>query len=149
MTQVRVRARQAVSADEAIAAAARIHIALPLIAAVLVISSTALVADLLGLPLLLIVAVTLVVAVLGALVERRAVSSICAGIGLLVIRPYAPGERLLLPSPVDGCLIEAEIVRIGLANTTLATSTGLLVAPNTHLLHGRPASKPPASSPCA
>jgi small-conductance mechanosensitive channel len=141
MSDACVQARPAEAAGGSIVAATRIRIAIPLVAAVVVIGSTIVASELLGLPLLLGVALTLAVTIAGALVERRALSSLFAGIGLLIIRPYAPGERLLLPSPVDGRLIEAELVRVGIANTTLATPDGLLVTPNSYLLRGAPSEK--------
>jgi small-conductance mechanosensitive channel len=110
----------------------------PLLLAVAVIGSAALVSAALGLSLGAVLAVTAVVAVTGAVIAHRTVRSLSAGVALLLIRPYAPGERVRLHSAAHGGLVEAEVVRIGLANTTLATDTGLLVVPNHRLLHGVP-----------
>lgn len=117
----------------------RAHAAAPLVAAVVVIGGAAVLASAADLPIGAVVAVTLVVAVAGAVVARRDVASMAAGLTLLVVRPYEPGERLRFHSPAHGRVIEAEVVRIGLANTTLAIRTGLLVVPNARLLRGSPA----------
>jgi small-conductance mechanosensitive channel len=118
--------------------ASRARIAAPLVVAVVTIASAALVSSLLGLSVVLVLAISAGVAIAGAIVAHRTTSSVLAGLALLVIRPYAPGERVRLPSPVDGTLIDAEVVRIGLANTTLATDSGLLVVANNRLLKGVP-----------
>ena len=114
------------------------HAVAPLVAAVVVIGGAAVLASVAGLPIGAVVAISLVVAVAGAVVARRDVASMAAGLTLLVVRPYEPGERLRFHSPSHGRVIEAEVVRIGLANTTLATRTGLLVVPNARLLRGQP-----------
>lgn len=90
----------------------------------------------LGLSMPLVVAVTLAVALAGAVLARRTVTSLVTGVGLLLIRPYASGERLLLHLP--DAVVEAEVIGIGLVNTTLATPDGLLVVGNTYLLRGMP-----------
>jgi small-conductance mechanosensitive channel len=110
----------------------------PLLAAVVVTGAAALGSVAVGLPLALVLAVTAAVALVGAFVAQRTVLSVLAGLTLLVVRPYAPGERVRLPSPEDGSAIEAEVVRLGLANTTLATTSGLLIVPNSRLLPGVP-----------
>jgi small-conductance mechanosensitive channel len=81
-------------------------------------------------------------------IAHRTVSSTLAGVALLVVRPYAAGERVLMQSPVDGCLIEAVVVHVGIANTTLATDTGLLVVPNRRLLRNPPAVTAGRAEPC-
>jgi small-conductance mechanosensitive channel len=82
-------------------------------------------------------------------VAYRTVASTLAGVALLVIRPYAQGERVRILSPVDGCLIEAVVVHVGIANTTLASDTGVLVVPNNRLLRNPPLPAPPRASACA
>jgi len=85
-------------------------------------------------------------------IAHRTVSSTVSGVALLVVRPYAAGERVLIQSPVDGCLIEAVVVHVGIANTTLAADTGVLVVPNSRLLRNPPASAvsgSPCPEPCA
>jgi small-conductance mechanosensitive channel len=115
-----------------------VRLAVPLLAAVVVIGASALVSVLIGLPLLAVLGITLGVAVLGAVVAHRPVANVLAGITLLVVRPFAPGERVRLPATDDGAPLDAEILRIGLANTTLCTGSGLLVVPNNRMLPGSP-----------
>jgi small-conductance mechanosensitive channel len=81
--------------------------------------------------------ITLLVALVGAFVAHRSVLNVLSGVTLLVVRPFAPGERVRLPAP-SGLPIEAELVRVGLANTTLCTESGLLVVPNRRMLQGQP-----------
>lgn len=131
-------ARRACTARHERVSSSPAPLTMPLVAAVVVIGAAAVVSSVLGLALGLVLAITLGVALLGAFVAHRTVVSVLAGLILLVSRPYAPGERVLLPSPVDGAPIEAEVVRVGLANTTLATAAGLLVVPNRRLLAAGP-----------
>jgi small-conductance mechanosensitive channel len=79
---------------------------------------------------------------------HRTVASVFAGVTLLVVRPYAAGERVRIQSPVDGCLIDVVIVHIGLANTTLASDAGVLVVPNNRLLRNPPAPAPDTDRRC-
>jgi small-conductance mechanosensitive channel len=105
-----------------------------------------------GLSVSAVLIVAAVVFVVSTVLARRTVSSTLAGVALLVVRPYAAGERVLLHSPVDGCLIEAVVVHVGIANTTLAADTGVLVVPNRRLLRTPPApaaSAEPCPEPCA
>ena len=109
---------------------------MPLTTAVVTIGAAALVTSALGMTPLLVISITLAVAIAGGIVARRTVTSLLVGVGLLLVRPYEPGERLLLRLP--DAIVEAEVVRIGLVNTTLATPDGLLVVGNTYLLRGMP-----------
>jgi small-conductance mechanosensitive channel len=138
MQLLRADARRATTARREQASTNPAHLTLPLLAAVLAISGAAYVSTLVGLPLLAVVAVTLVVAVTGAVIAHRPLANVLAGVTLLVVRPFAPGERIRLTAPSDGPALEAEIVRVGLANTTLCTGSGLLVVPNSRMLHGLP-----------
>lgn len=129
------------------AAACPVQLLVPLTTAAVTITATALVTLALGLPALLVIAITLAVAIAGGFVARRTVTSLFVGVGLLLVRPYEPGERLLLHLP--DAVVEAEVVRIGIVNTTLATPDGLLVVGNTYLLRGMPLPQEPAPrSPC-
>jgi hypothetical protein len=83
------------------------------------------------------VAVCLAGAAVAVALAHRALLGLFAGLALAVIRPYAPGERVRLHSPAVGD-VEAVIVRIGPANSTLATGSGLLVVPNQVLLKDVP-----------
>jgi small-conductance mechanosensitive channel len=115
-----------------------VRLTVPVVSAVVVIGAAALISALIGLPLFAVVGITLAVAVLGAVVAHRPVANVLAGITLLVVRPFSPGERVRLPATADGPPLDAEILRIGLANTTLCTGSGLLVVPNNRMLHGSP-----------
>lgn len=138
MPELRADARRATVARREQAAASPVRLTVPVLSAVVVIGAAAVISVLIGLPLLAVLGITLAVAVLGAVVAHRPVANVLAGITLLVVRPFAPGERVRLPATDDGAPLDAEILRIGLANTTLCTGSGLLVVPNSRMLHGSP-----------
>ena len=78
--------------------------------------------------------------VAAALIAARAVlGNALAGVTLLLARPYNPGERVRLYAPELGGDVEAEVVRVGLVQTTLASASGVFVVPNTRLLRTPPA----------
>jgi small-conductance mechanosensitive channel len=110
----------------------------PLVAIAAVASAAAVITGLAGLPVSLVVAATAVVAIGAATAARRTLGSLVSGLTLLLVRPYAAGERVRLYSPELRRVVDAEIVRVGIVNTTLAGRTGLLVVPNSLLLHGAP-----------
>jgi small-conductance mechanosensitive channel len=138
MPELRADARRATVARREQAAASPVRLTVPILSAVVVIGAAALICGLIGLPLVAVVGITLGVAVLGAVVAHRSVMNVLAGITLLVVRPFAPGERVRLPASADGAPTEAEILRVGLANTTLCVGSGLLVVPNSRMLQGSP-----------
>jgi small-conductance mechanosensitive channel len=119
------------------AGTARTRALLPVLAAPVAIVLTGVLTALAGASGLIVLASTLLVAVGGGLVAHRTVSSFLAGLLLLLARPYAPGDRLLLPIDELGGPAEVEVLRVGLVTTTLCTGTGVLVLPNDRLL--RPA----------
>lgn len=125
-----------------------VRVTAPIIATAVAVTLSVMVSLLLGLTLAEILVAA--GAVLGAATgfAHRTVASIFAGVTLLVVRPYAAGERVRIQSPIDGCLIDVVIVRIGLANTTLAADTGLLVVPNHRMLRNPPTTARPAEQPC-
>jgi small-conductance mechanosensitive channel len=129
--RARVARRERVSSTPA-------RVLAPLVAIAAVISAAAVITGLAGLPILVAVAVTAVVAIGAAAIARRTLGSLLSGLTLLLVRPYAPGERVRLYSPELGSVVDAEVVRVGIVNTTLAAATGVLVVPNTMLLHGAP-----------
>jgi small-conductance mechanosensitive channel len=88
---------------------------------------------------------TLVVA---GIVARRTVASAFAGATLLLVRPYAEGERVRIQLPVSNCPAEVVIVHIGWVNTTLAADSGLLVVPNHVLLRNPPTPAAREIAPC-
>ncbi len=139
-------ARRACVAYRERAFASPAPVAAPLLGALGVVVSAVLVSSALGLSVVEIVAVVAAVAVAAVVVAHRTVGSVLAGVVLLLIRPYAPGERLRLHSPRHGGSVEAVIVRIGLVNTTLATDSGLLIVANNRLLKDVP--QLPDAEPC-
>lgn len=121
-----------------------------MLSAVTALFLTIAVTALLGVSLAGVLMVTAAVFVVALVLARRTVASTLAGVALIVVRPYAAGERVRIQSPDDGCHFDAVIVHIGLANTTLATDAGVLVVPNHRLLRNPPTPAPPSSSaePC-
>lgn len=138
MHDLRGDARRACDAHRERAFASPAPVAAPFALVAVAIAVAALVSTVVGLPVgerLAVVAGALVAA---SLVAHRTALSLFAGLALLVIRPYAAGERVRLHSPADGGHIEAVIVHIGAVNTTLATDSGLLVVANARLLKDGP-----------
>jgi small-conductance mechanosensitive channel len=138
VTEFRTDACRAYAAHRERVSTSPARLTRPLLAAVIGIGGAAVVSNALGYSFGAVLAITAVVTVAGAMVAHRSVSSIFAGLLLLLARPYAPGERVRLYSPRHARTIDAEIVRVGLANTTLCTGTGLLLVPNARLLRGVP-----------
>lgn len=129
------------------ALATPVRVAAPIMATLAAVAIAVVGALLVGLgPVGLLVVVAAVVAV-ATVVAHRTVASMFAGLTLVVIRPYAPGERVRIQSPVDGRLIDAAIVHIGAANTTLASDTGIFVVPNNRLLRNPPSAAAPERCP--
>jgi small-conductance mechanosensitive channel len=137
MHELRADARRACTARRERASVTPARLTFPLLSAALVLGAVAATSSAAGLSLGLVLAITVLVAVVGACVARRTVGSVLSGATLLLVRPYSPGEQVRLYLPMHG-VIDAELVRVGLANTTLATSDGLLVVPNSRLLRGLP-----------
>ena len=69
--------------------------------------------------------------------HRRSFGSLVAGAGIRVAQPYVPGEQVRLFIPSRAAVEVAEVVRVGPANTTLATEDGLVLVPNAVMLRGR------------
>lgn len=93
-------------------------------------------AVLLGVPLLGVLFLILGIAVLTAVLSRRTVSSLVAGAGIRVAQPYGPGEQIRVFVPSLDRVEDAEIVRVGAANTTLMTASGIVLVPNAQMLRG-------------
>lgn len=110
----------------------------PVLISIAIVVAASMVLSLTGVPIGIVIGVAVATALTTALVAHRANASLLAGIVLLVVRPYTPGERIRLYAPERGGEIEAEIVRVGLLNTALATDGGLLLVPNTRLLRSAP-----------
>ncbi|WP_159440891.1 mechanosensitive ion channel domain-containing protein [Jatrophihabitans endophyticus] len=92
----------------------------------------------LGSPPPVVLVAALVILLVGAVAARRVTANLLAGLGLLIVRPYQRGERVRLHTPDVAAVLDAEVVRIGLLNTTLATTTGVETVPNTRLLRTPP-----------
>jgi small-conductance mechanosensitive channel len=118
--------------------AAPVPVAGPLLASVAVIATAAVLATIAGLSSLAVLAVTAAAAIGSAHVARRTINSLLAGTVLVIARPFSPGEPVRLYVPERREVVAAEIVRIGAANTTLATPDGPIVMPNSRLLRGFP-----------
>ena len=74
----------------------------------------------LGVPILPLLLVAVVIGVVVAVAARRTVSSLLAGAGSRS-PPYVPGEHVRVFVPARRSVQDAEIVRVGPANTTLLT----------------------------
>lgn len=70
--------------------------------------------------------------------ERVSFADLAAGLVLLLARPYAPGEQIRIYVPCLHDVVDAEVVRIGWATTSLATATGLVTVANTRMLRASP-----------
>ena len=69
-------------------------------------------------------------------IARRSLANMLAGLTMLVVRPYEPGERIrLYAAPGD---VEAEILHVGLLRTTLCTGNGVVPVPNSRMLRATP-----------
>jgi small-conductance mechanosensitive channel len=93
----------------------------------------------LDLPLAVMLAAAVLVAAAALVAVRDVLSNALAGIALLLARPYSPGERVRLYAPELRATVDAEVVRVGLVQTTLASPSGVFVVPNTRLLRTPPA----------
>lgn len=123
------------------------HVGAPLLLGLLAIGGTALAAVAVGLPTGGVVAVVALVTVLAALVAHRTVSSLAVGAGVLLAQPYRAGDQVRTYVPTLRRTVDAEVVRVGAANTTLLVrdvdppETGvencvdsLVVVPNNQML---------------
>jgi small-conductance mechanosensitive channel len=142
-TQLRDAARRDRSVGER-TSATPVRVAAPILATAASVAAAVVASLLAGFTVTEVLVVAGVVFGAGTVFSHRTLASMFAGVTLLVVRPYAAGERVRIQSPVDGCLIDVVIVRIGLANTTLAADSGLLVVPNHRLLRNPPAAAPPS-----
>jgi hypothetical protein len=91
---------------------------------------------LLGLPAAAVVGVVLGITLLAAVAARRMLGSLLAGAGIRVAQPYEPGEQIRVFVPSLDSVQDAEIVRVGPANTVLLTEQGIVLVPNAHMLRG-------------
>jgi small-conductance mechanosensitive channel len=119
------------------------HVGVPLLLCVLAIGGTGLAAVAVGLPTAAVVGVVAVVTVLAALAAHRTVSSLAVGAGVLLAQPYRAGDEVRAYVPSLRRTVEAEVVRVGAANTTLLVRDvdgpetaidSLVVVPNNQML---------------
>ncbi|HEX3334977.1 MAG TPA: hypothetical protein VHS54_00865 [Jatrophihabitans sp.] len=117
---------------------APVSVAGPTLAVTALVVVSTLLARMLGLSGPDVAAVAVAATVCGAAATRRALASLLAGVGLALVRPFSPGEivRVYVPDLAD--VVDAEIVRIGIVNTTMATRAGVLVMPNARMLRAAP-----------
>jgi small-conductance mechanosensitive channel len=115
------------------------HVLLPVSLAVGLVVVSAAIAAWLGLGPGGLAAATVLAAVVAAAGAHRTVGSLAAGAGILLAQPYGAGERVHVYVPSFGRTVDAEVVRIGAANTTLLVrdehgADSLIVVPNNRML---------------
>lgn len=91
-----------------------------------------------ALPPVVVVATAAGAVLCAAAFAHRTLGNVVAGLALLLARPYSPGEQVRMYAPELHAVVEAEIVRVSLVHTTMATPSGLLVVPNSRLLRAAP-----------
>jgi small-conductance mechanosensitive channel len=143
--QLRGDVRRACRDRRARVATTPARVGAPLVAAGVVVVGCGLCAALLGLPLLGVVAVVLAAGLGSALAAHRTVGSLAAGAGILLAQPYLAGEQVRVFLPSLGHTVDAEVMRVGAANTMLLVrepegADCLLAVPNNRIL--RPAASP-------
>lgn len=112
------------------------RVAVPLLSGVVAVVASGWLAAWLALPAPAVAAVIAVTGVVAVVAARGTLGSLAAGAGLLLARPYEPGEHVRVHVPCLDRVVEAEVVRVGAANTTLMTATGLVLVPNSVILRG-------------
>jgi hypothetical protein len=119
------------------------HVGAPLTFAGIAIALSAVAAHWLDLPTLGVIVVVSAVTVVAALAARSTVSSLAVGAGVLLAQPYRAGDQVRVYVPALRRTVDAEVVRVGAANTTLlvrdadGASSGvdsLVVVPNNRML---------------
>jgi hypothetical protein len=138
MSLLRDDAWRPCAARRARASSTPARVGVPLGASIAAVVLSIAVTNLAGLSGAMVAIVAGAVAVGAGVAARRTLGSLAAGAGLLLARPYYPGERVRLYVPSLRSVVDAEIVRVGPANTTLMTSGGLVVVPNGRMLRGDP-----------
>jgi small-conductance mechanosensitive channel len=92
---------------------------------------------------------------LAALAVRRTISSLAVGAGILLAQPYRPGDRVLVYVPTLCRTVDAEVVRVGAANTTLLVRDvagppggvdSLVVVPNNRMVRFQRRATPPPNA---
>lgn len=140
MTSMRDDARRVLEARRVRASSTPAPFAAPVAATLALIAVGAVVLTVLGFSVAATAGILFATALAGAVAAHRTTTSVLAGITLWLVQPFQPGERVRIFAPERHAVVEAELVRIGLVNTTLATEAELLVVANARLL--RPAPRP-------
>lgn len=138
MSLLRDDARRTCSARRARASSTPAPVSVPLGASTAAVILSVAATHLVGLSAPVVAVIAVAVGLAAAIAAHRTLGSLAAGAGLLLVRPYHPGERVRLYVPSLHSVAEAEVVRVGPANTTLMTSDGLVVVPNSRMLRGDP-----------
>lgn len=129
------------SARRARASATPAPVGGPLASGVAAVVIAVAVAYLTGLSAPAVAAIAFVVGVGAAVAARRTLVSLVAGAGMRLARPYHPGEPVRLYVPSLRSVVDAEVVRVGPANTTLMVAGdggGLVVVANSRMLRAGP-----------
>lgn len=124
------------------AAAMPAHVMAPLCIVLAVAFAGSAVAHWMGLGDLGVATIAMCLVGLGALAAHRTISSLAAGAGIRLAQPYLVGERVRAYVPSLGRTVDAEVVRVGAANTTLlirddAGTESLVVVPNSRMIRPR------------
>ncbi len=106
--------------------------------------AVALVVPLVFLPVVPAVSVASISLAFVAVVARRSLSNMLAGLTLLVAAPYAAGERIRLYAGNDLGLIDAEVLHVGLLRTILCSGHGVVAVANIRMLRAAPEQLPAA-----
>lgn len=143
-------ARRACKERRVRAAMSPAHVLVPSLLALAVVVLSGLTARWFGMGATGIWAVVAVTAAVCSVAAHRTIGSLAAGAGIRLAKPYAPGERVRVHLPRLNRTVDAEVVRVGAANTTLVVrDTGfefdgrsgvdsIVVVPNSVMLRGTP-----------
>lgn len=116
---LRLDGRRACHEHRERAAALPAHVVAPLTVAGVAVGGAGLAAHWLGLSAIGVLAVILLATILAALAVHRTISSLAVGAGVLLAQPYRPGDQVRVFVPALRRTVDAEVVRVGAANTTL------------------------------
>jgi hypothetical protein len=124
------------------------HVAVPAALALLAVVLSGLFAHWLGLGTPGIWATVGAASVLSSVAAHRTVGSLAAGAGIRLAQPYGEGERVCVHLPSLDRTVQAEVLRVGAANTTLVVRDAgfgfdgrsgvdsIVVVPNNVMLRG-------------
>lgn len=138
MSLPRIDARRALAARRERATVGPVPTSTPLVSTVVVAALTAALLVLLGIPIVIVLGVVAAIAIGAAAAARRTTASLLAGLGLMLIRPFPPGERVRVWSSESQSTFEAEVLRVGLLSTALCTESGVVLIGNAQMLRAAP-----------